>query len=220
MFWGCFSVKAGDVCCLVFIPCVLLTLGFCFCQAGQYTWSLSPQWLHGWHRCWLAVSEEIETLSRRASARSRRQQVPFWGKTADKKKDDQSQLNTPVSVANLLIVWSACRATSVMTGEQECLFHCEAHSSCLEHIPEHHPQFMKRGDIKHMEHVTKCAQPGPMVGTLNNWFSDRGKRAWREATNIIDDGWCKNITWFPATKRSESSLEIVAVLDIGMSPRE
>lgn len=59
--------------------------------------------------------------------------------------------------------------TSVITGAQESSFHCEAHSCCLEQIPEHQPHFMKSGAIKHTEHVIKWAHPGPAEGTLNIW---------------------------------------------------
>lgn len=60
------------------------------------------------------------------------------------------------------------RSTSVMMGTQESVFNCEAHGSlCLKHIPEHQPQFMKRGAIKHVEHVLKCSHPGPAEGTMN-----------------------------------------------------
>lgn len=54
-----------------------------------------------------------------------------------------------------------------MIGGQESLLHCEVHSGCLEQTPEHQPQLMNKGAIKHLEHVMKCAQPGPAVGTLN-----------------------------------------------------
>lgn len=57
-----------------------------------------------------------------------------------------------------------------MTGAQESSVHCEVHSCLLEQIPEHQPQLMKRGAIKHMEHVIKCAHPGPAEGTLNIWI--------------------------------------------------
>lgn len=54
-----------------------------------------------------------------------------------------------------------------MTGAQESLLHFEVHSFCLEQVPEHQPHFMKCGAVKHLEHVRKCAQPGPAEGTLN-----------------------------------------------------
>lgn len=65
------------------------------------------------------------------------------------------------------------RSTSVMMGPQDFLFHCELHSSCLEQIPEHQPQFMKNGAFKHMGHVLKCAHPGPVEGTLNILIVER-----------------------------------------------
>lgn len=61
-----------------------------------------------------------------------------------------------------------------MTGVHESLFHFEAQSRCLKQIPEHQPQFMKRGAIKHLEHVIKWAHPGPAEGTLNILFIERG----------------------------------------------
>lgn len=68
------------------------------------------------------------------------------------------------------------RRTSVMTGAHEFLLHCDSpHSCCLEQTPEHQPQPMKRGAIRHMEHVLKWAQPGPREGTLNIW-NTRHKR--------------------------------------------
>ena len=67
----------------------------------------------------------------------------------------------------LASVTPSSSSTSVMTGAQEFLSHFDVHSCCLEQIPEHHPQFMKLGAIRHMEHVIKCAQPGPTDGTLN-----------------------------------------------------
>lgn len=63
-----------------------------------------------------------------------------------------------------------------MIGAQESLFHCEVHSCCLEQIPEHHPQLMKRGAVKHAEHVIKCAHPGPAEGTLNIYMREEIKR--------------------------------------------
>lgn len=65
------------------------------------------------------------------------------------------------------------RSTSVMIGPQDFLFHCELHSSCLEQIPEHQPQFMKDGVFKHMGHVLKCPHPGPVEGTLNILIVER-----------------------------------------------
>lgn len=62
-----------------------------------------------------------------------------------------------------------------MTGAHESLFHCDAHSCCFEHFPEHQPQFMKSGAVKHLEHVAKCVQPGPVEGTLNIW-KDKTKK--------------------------------------------
>lgn len=55
----------------------------------------------------------------------------------------------------------------MMTGAQDFVFHREAHFSFLEQTPEHQPQFMKRGALRHVEHVIKCAHPGPAEGTLN-----------------------------------------------------
>lgn len=72
------------------------------------------------------------------------------------------------------------RSTSVMTGAHEASFHCEVHSCCLEQLPEHQPQLMKRGALKQMEHVKKCAHPGPAEGTLNILIKERGGRGWGE----------------------------------------
>lgn len=70
------------------------------------------------------------------------------------------------------------RSTSVMMGAQVSVFHCEVHSCCLEQTPEHQPQSMKRGAVRHMRHVTKCAHPGPADGTLNILMKERGSWGW------------------------------------------
>lgn len=69
------------------------------------------------------------------------------------------------------------RRTSVMTGSHELLLHCDSeHWCCREQTPEHQPQSMKRGAIRHMEHVLKWAQPGPREGTLNIWSTRQHER--------------------------------------------
>lgn len=67
-------------------------------------------------------------------------------------------------------------STSVMTGAQESLFHCEVQLSFLEHFPEHQPQFMKCGAVKHTEHVRKWAHPGPAEGILNILIREKGMK--------------------------------------------
>lgn len=62
--------------------------------------------------------------------------------------------------------WSG-RSTSVMTGPQDFLLQCSTHSSSVEQIPEHQPQFMKDGAAKHAGHVLKGSHPGPVEGILN-----------------------------------------------------
>lgn len=63
--------------------------------------------------------------------------------------------------------------TSVMTGAHEFWRQRESHSFCLEHFPEHQPQLMKAGALRHMEQVMKWAHPGPAVGTLNIYMTER-----------------------------------------------
>lgn len=63
--------------------------------------------------------------------------------------------------------------TPVIPGGQDSFLQRLWHSLSHEHTPEHQPQPMNLGAVRHMAHVRKCWQPGPLWGTWIIWNRDK-----------------------------------------------
>lgn len=59
--------------------------------------------------------------------------------------------------------------TPVIPGGQDSFLQRLWHSLSQEHTPEHQPQPMNLGAVRHMAQVRKCWQPGPRWGTWIIW---------------------------------------------------
>lgn len=62
--------------------------------------------------------------------------------------------------------------TPVIPGGQDSFLQRLWHSLSQEHTPEHQPQPMNLGAVRHMAQVRKCWQPGPLWGTWIIWNRD------------------------------------------------
>lgn len=61
------------------------------------------------------------------------------------------------------------KLTPEIPGGQDSFLQPRSHSSSQEHAPEHQPQPMNLGAVRHMAQVRKCWQPGPLWGTWIIW---------------------------------------------------
>ena len=63
--------------------------------------------------------------------------------------------------------------TPVIPGGQDSFLQRLGHSLSQEHTPEHQPQPINLGAVRHMAQVRKCWQPGPLWGTWIIWSRDK-----------------------------------------------
>lgn len=102
-----------------------------------------------------------------------------------------------------------------MTGAHVFWLQCELHSGRLEHFPEHQPQFMKAGAIRHVEQVIKWAHPGPAEGTLNICTTERTKRNGRASKHSVSHIRCHALDIMLGKYSSDFSLRWWQTMETG-----